>query len=86
VFTAGQQDGVKTMHTVSSTVTPLPYRHRDGKSHRFYKALLVHASMSEEGDIKLAELVGYTQFSMTGRMPVIQRRIKFKPFPWQPVK
>jgi hypothetical protein len=62
VFTADQQDEVMTMHNVSSTVTPLPYRHSGRKSHRFYNALLAQASTSEEGDIKLAELVGYRGF------------------------
>ena len=51
----------------------------------FYSALLVHASTSDEADLKPAVFVRYKLVSITGRMLVTQRRIKFKPFLWQPV-
>ena len=51
----------------------------------FYNALLVHASTTEEVDIKPAVPVRYNPFSYTGRMRVTQRRIKFKHFLWQSV-
>jgi hypothetical protein len=57
-----------------------------GENLRHFNALLVHASTSEEADIKPGELLGHKPFSITGRMLVTQRRIKFKPFLWQPVK
>jgi hypothetical protein len=50
----------------------------------FYNALLVHASTSEEADIKLVKLVGYTPFCIAGKMLVIHR-MKFESLS-QPVK